>query len=157
MRGQAGFFDVGERLKELSAKGDALERLSAVVDFDLFRADLVFDRPACVAVLLPHLAGFFAHSNGMRPSLISRFSPSVLRCFGAATIVASMLWPPIARNPAAERRAAKRLNRTSIAGVPLSASRKVQIVFASGTVSASLSPRKRMNDRRSRIRLSVRS
>ena len=40
MVGQAGFFDVEERLKELSAKGDALERLSAVVDFDLFRADL---------------------------------------------------------------------------------------------------------------------
>jgi hypothetical protein len=28
MRGQAGFFDVEERLKELSAKGDALERLN---------------------------------------------------------------------------------------------------------------------------------
>jgi transposase len=40
MRGQAGFFDVEERLKELSAKGDALERLNAVVDFGLFRADL---------------------------------------------------------------------------------------------------------------------
>ena len=40
MRGQAGFFDIEERLKELSAKGDALERLSAVVDFELFRADL---------------------------------------------------------------------------------------------------------------------
>src|ERR1700683_4987381 len=40
MRGQAGFFDVEERLKELSAKGDALERLNAVVDFDLFRGDL---------------------------------------------------------------------------------------------------------------------
>jgi hypothetical protein len=38
--GQAGFFDVEERLKELSPKGDALERLNAVVDFDLFRADL---------------------------------------------------------------------------------------------------------------------
>ena len=34
------FFDVEERLKELSAKGDALERLNAVVDFGLFRADL---------------------------------------------------------------------------------------------------------------------
>ena len=32
-----GFFDVEERLKELSAKGDALERLNAVVDFELFR------------------------------------------------------------------------------------------------------------------------
>ena len=40
MAGQPGFFDVEERLKELSAKGDALERLSAVVDFELFRADL---------------------------------------------------------------------------------------------------------------------
>src|SRR5277367_2059421 len=40
MRGQPGFFDVEERLKELSAKGDALERLAAVVDFELFRADL---------------------------------------------------------------------------------------------------------------------
>src|ERR1700720_3033188 len=40
MRGQAGFFDVEERLKELSAKGDALERLNGVVDFDLFRGDL---------------------------------------------------------------------------------------------------------------------
>ena len=40
MAGQSGFFDVEERLKELSAKGDALERLNAVVDFELFRADL---------------------------------------------------------------------------------------------------------------------
>ena len=40
MRGQPGFFDVDERLKELSAKGDALERLRAVVDFELFRGDL---------------------------------------------------------------------------------------------------------------------
>jgi transposase, IS5 family len=40
MAGQPGFFDVEDRLKQLSAKGDALERLSAVVDFELFRADL---------------------------------------------------------------------------------------------------------------------
>jgi IS5 family transposase len=40
MRGQSGFFDVEDRLRELSAKGDALERLSAVVDFERFRADL---------------------------------------------------------------------------------------------------------------------
>ncbi len=40
MRGQAGFFDIDERLKQLSAKGDSLERLSTVVDFELFRADL---------------------------------------------------------------------------------------------------------------------
>jgi IS5 family transposase len=40
MRGQAGFFDVDERLKELSAKGDDQERLNALVDFALFRPDL---------------------------------------------------------------------------------------------------------------------
>ena len=40
MQGQAGFFDLDERLKALTAKGDALERLSAVVDFELFRPDL---------------------------------------------------------------------------------------------------------------------
>jgi hypothetical protein len=34
-----GFFDVDERLKELSAKGDDLERLSAIVDFEMFGAD----------------------------------------------------------------------------------------------------------------------
>ena len=33
MRGQGGFFDVDDRLKELSAKGDDLERLNAIVDF----------------------------------------------------------------------------------------------------------------------------
>ncbi len=40
MWGQAGFFDVDERLKELSAKGDDLERLNAIVDFEAFRPDL---------------------------------------------------------------------------------------------------------------------
>src|SRR3954452_9580288 len=40
MRGQTGFFDVDERLKELSSKGDALERLNAIVDFEAFRPDL---------------------------------------------------------------------------------------------------------------------
>jgi transposase, IS5 family len=40
MRGQPGFFDVDERLKELSAKGDGLEGLNSVVDFELFRSNL---------------------------------------------------------------------------------------------------------------------
>jgi IS5 family transposase len=34
---QAGFFDVEERLRELSAKGDDLERIAALVDFALLR------------------------------------------------------------------------------------------------------------------------
>ena len=40
MRGQAGSFDVDERLKRLSAKGDAPERLNGIVDFELFRPEL---------------------------------------------------------------------------------------------------------------------
>ena len=73
-----------------------------------------------------------------------------------------MIWPLIAKNPAPESAASKRSNITSIAGFPairarVSASRKVQIVLASGTVSANPRPRKRMNDSRSRIRYSVRS
>ena len=36
----AGLFDVGERLAGLSKKGDDLERLQAVVDFELFRPEL---------------------------------------------------------------------------------------------------------------------
>ena len=38
MRGQAGFFDIEERLKELSAKGDTLERLNAFGGFRAFPA-----------------------------------------------------------------------------------------------------------------------
>jgi IS5 family transposase len=37
MAGQPGFFDVDERYAALSAAGDPLERLSAVVDFEIFR------------------------------------------------------------------------------------------------------------------------
>jgi IS5 family transposase len=40
MRGQAGFFEIDERLKEISAKGDDLERLNMIVDFEVFRPDL---------------------------------------------------------------------------------------------------------------------
>jgi hypothetical protein len=40
MAGQPGFFDVEERLSRLSRKGDELERLAAVVDFELFRPEL---------------------------------------------------------------------------------------------------------------------
>ena len=37
---QPGFFDVEERLRELSAKGDDLERITVLVDFSMFRAEL---------------------------------------------------------------------------------------------------------------------
>ena len=37
---QAGFWDIDARLRELSAKGDALERVNALVDFEAFRAEL---------------------------------------------------------------------------------------------------------------------
>jgi transposase len=40
MTGQPGFFDAEERLRWLSACGDPLERLRAVVDFEAFRGEL---------------------------------------------------------------------------------------------------------------------
>jgi transposase, IS5 family len=40
MAGQPGFFDAEERLRWLSASGDPLGRLRAVVDFEAFRAEL---------------------------------------------------------------------------------------------------------------------
>jgi IS5 family transposase len=35
-----GFFDLDDRLSELSAKGDDLERVKALVDFEMFRSAL---------------------------------------------------------------------------------------------------------------------
>ena len=40
MIGQPGFFDVSDRLRELSAKGDDLERIATLVDFAMFRPEL---------------------------------------------------------------------------------------------------------------------
>ncbi len=37
---QAGFWDFEDRLRELSAQGDPLEKLAATVDFEIFRPDL---------------------------------------------------------------------------------------------------------------------
>jgi transposase, IS5 family len=36
----AGFFDIDERLRESSAKGDDLERIKSLVNFEIFRSDL---------------------------------------------------------------------------------------------------------------------
>lgn len=41
MSGQAGFFDLSDRYEALSAAGDPLERLSTVVDFEIFRGPLI--------------------------------------------------------------------------------------------------------------------
>jgi hypothetical protein len=45
MVGQPGLFDIDERLKDLSAKGDDIERLNVIVDFELFRPDLEYVVP----------------------------------------------------------------------------------------------------------------
>src|SRR3712207_9498072 len=66
MRGQAGFFDLDERLKDLSAKGDTLERLNGLVDFEMFRPDL--------AQAVPRSDG----SKGGRPAFDHAFMFKVL-------------------------------------------------------------------------------
>ena len=38
--GQLGFYDLDKRLKALSAKGDPLEALNALVPFESFRAEI---------------------------------------------------------------------------------------------------------------------
>jgi transposase, IS5 family len=40
MAQEPGLFDVDARLRELSAKGDSLERVNALVDFEAFRSEL---------------------------------------------------------------------------------------------------------------------
>jgi hypothetical protein len=42
MRGQTGIFDIDERLKELSAKIDDVERRNGIVDLKISRPDLFF-------------------------------------------------------------------------------------------------------------------
>ena len=37
MAGRLGFWSVEERLREISAQGDPLEKLAATVDFEMFR------------------------------------------------------------------------------------------------------------------------
>ncbi len=41
MTGQKGFWDIENRLAEPSAEGDPLEKLSATVDFEVFRPILL--------------------------------------------------------------------------------------------------------------------
>ena len=48
MASQPGFFDLADRYAALSAAGDPLERLAAVVDFETFRTPLV-DRPTTLS------------------------------------------------------------------------------------------------------------
>lgn len=55
MQGQNGFWDVEDRLKELSAEGDPLEKLAATVDFKISRP------------VLKEALGRGAGSNGRRP------------------------------------------------------------------------------------------
>ena len=45
MSGQIGFWDVQDRLSQLSRHGDPLEKLSVTVDFEIFRVDLAKAAP----------------------------------------------------------------------------------------------------------------
>jgi hypothetical protein len=54
MIGQPGLFGVGGRLRELSAKGDDLERIGSLVDFEVSG---LFWREGCRARTAPKAAG----------------------------------------------------------------------------------------------------
>jgi hypothetical protein len=47
MAEQRGFFDLDDRYAALSKAGDLLERLSRVVDFEVFQAELDAARTTC--------------------------------------------------------------------------------------------------------------
>ena len=59
MQGQRGFWDVEDRLKEISAEGDPLERLARTVDFELFRP--VLTKVVNAGVKMHQLAGAKLH------------------------------------------------------------------------------------------------
>ncbi|MDP2732365.1 MAG: hypothetical protein Q8O63_04545 [Hoeflea sp.] len=71
MQGQRGFWDVEDRLKELSAEGDPHERLSATVDFKMFRPLLLkvsyVERPA-----LQEISQTFDHAGMVRQRIEER-------------------------------------------------------------------------------------
>lgn len=49
MAGQIGFWDVQDRLSQLSRHGDPVEKLAVTVDFEMFRADLAEASSAVIA------------------------------------------------------------------------------------------------------------
>ena len=53
---QTGFFDFGDGLKDISKFGDPLERLSEIMDFEVFRKDL------------EETLSFSDHGKGGRPA-----------------------------------------------------------------------------------------
>jgi hypothetical protein len=63
-KGTPGFFDVDEPLAALSAKGDDLERVKALVDFELFRAQ--WDADVNMPSSNPVRARFGSWADGLR-------------------------------------------------------------------------------------------
>jgi len=112
----------------------------------------IFDRPARLAVFLREFGRLLLSILGNTPFLDRLFPLSVLRCLGVATIVASTICSLIAKKPASRNAASNLWNKASAVFAFFNASRKAQILLASGTASEIPRPRKRMNDRRSLIR-----
>src|SRR5262245_3963544 len=95
MVGHPGFFDVDERLKDISAKGDDLEWLNQIVDFEVFRADLEraaprsdrskggrppYDHIVMFKVLIlqaNHLGGLLTRSTPSPAPTVSQLQPVV--------------------------------------------------------------------------------
>ena len=67
---QAGFFDIDSPLRDLSAKGDDLERITALVDFEMFRPDLL--------ATIPPSDGSNAGGPGMSRSLLKLAARTLL-------------------------------------------------------------------------------
>jgi hypothetical protein len=83
MHGQNGFLDVEDRLKELSAEGDPLEKLAATVDFEILRP------------VLREALGSGAGGKGGRPGFdpALHFGDSALNSRRSATRTRWWAWP----------------------------------------------------------------
>jgi len=78
---QPGFWDVEERLRQLSAQGDPLEKLAATVDFEIFRG-------ALEAAL-----GFRDRSKGGRPPFDAVLKSTALRASPPARMLVLQAMP----------------------------------------------------------------
>src|SRR4051812_43401482 len=117
----------------------------------------VFDGPARVAVLLSELRGLVLPVLGnatITERLLLLLCVALLRRRDDCGIDNLAAHRQETRSP---QKLVEARNKTSTAPARFSPSRNVQIVLASGTASATLMPRKRMNDSRSLIRYSQRS
>jgi IS5 family transposase len=117
---QAGFFDVEDRLRDLSAKCDDLERIAALVDFALFRPELERAVPRFLGLGLadpvPDTNTIWAFGEALKRAgaverLLAQFDATLRAAgylaIGGQIVGATIVAAPTQRNTEVERAAIK--------------------------------------------------